>query len=305
MDAQAEQLLLEIGIQLDAGIFPKVKNGGFVMPGEPSRPLPNRGKEKSDGEGQEREGPRETGESRPWRGDPRPRPGQLGRPRPSGPLWAAGKAAPVVSALDQYEQEVSALQAIYPDARSWRTQRGVWLAVRARLLPGLREHALFLMGVPAVTGVVRSWAFWVDPIFLPVWIGPRHTNFGDGSICAFEPADGTWSFGDSLIELVDMYAVWALRHLHLRHTGRWPGPQAVHRPYERLLEIGSDERCGCPTPRGTYSRCCRSRDLGRDRIADAVDFLIFSRWQLRRPLPVVEQFVSTGFRNIEMLERLI
>jgi hypothetical protein len=46
MDAQAKQFLLEIGNQLDAGIFPKVKNEGFVMPGEAPRPLPNQGVEK-------------------------------------------------------------------------------------------------------------------------------------------------------------------------------------------------------------------------------------------------------------------
>lgn len=181
----------------------------------------------------------------------------------------------------------------------------MWLLVKAGLLPGLREHALFLIGVSLANCVVRSWAFWGDPIWLPVWIGPRHTNFGDGSICAFEPEDGTWNFGDSLIELVDLYSVWALRHLHLRHTGRWPGPQSVHRPYERILEIRPDEQCGCATSRGTYERCCLHSDLGRDRIADAVDFAIFSRWQLRRPLYEVEQFMASSCKNVDILDGVL
>ena len=304
MDAQAEQLLLDIGIQLDAGIFPRVKNGGFVMPGDPSRPLPNQGEEKRDGKREKREGPRqplEPGARRrhpgqwPEAGGPR----QAGRPRP------AGQAAPVVSALGQYEQEVGALQAIYPGVRSWKMPSGLWLAVEAGLLPKLRERVLFLIGVPASLGMVRSWAFWVDPIALPAWIGPRHTNFGDGSVCAFEPADGTWSFGDPLTELVDLYTVWALRHLHLRHTGRWPGPQAVHRSFERLVEIRADERCGCASPRGRYGECCRERDLARDRIADAVDYLAFARWEIRKPLPAAREFVVTGMRNIALLRDLL
>lgn len=175
----------------------------------------------------------------------------------------------------------------------------------AGLLPNLREHAVFLVGVSSAERVVRGWAFWADPMSLPVWIGPRHTNFGDGSICAFEPADGTWAFGDGLVDILDIYTVWALRHLHLRHTARWPGPQSVHRPYERLLEIRPEERCGCPAPQGTYGECCRPRDLARNRIADAVDFAIFSRWEIRRPPPEVVRFMSLPDNDTSLLEGLI
>lgn len=305
MDAQAEQLLLDIGNQLDAGIFPRVKIGGVVMPGEPSRPLSHRGKEKADGERQERQGSRQPEQPGPRRGGPRPGPGELGEPRSPGRPRPAGETAPVVSALGQYEQEVGALQAIYPGAQQWTTQRGLWLVVPASLLPGLREHAVFLVGASSAARIVRSWAFWADPMSLPTWIGPRHTNFGDGSICAFEPADGTWNFGDPLLDLIDIYTVWALRHLHLRHTGRWPGPQSVHRPYERLLEIRLDERCGCSAPRGTYGQCCRPRDLDRDRIADAVDFAIFSGWEIRHPPAAVEAFMSCRSKHISLLDGLI
>lgn len=179
----------------------------------------------------------------------------------------------------------------------------MWLLVPSRLLPDLRQHALFLVGVSYAGAAVRSWAFWADPLARPAWIGPRHTNFPDGSVCAYEPSDGTWSFGEPLVDLLDLYSVWALRHLHLLTFGRWPGPQAVHRPYERLLEINPEEHCGCGQDR-RYVDCCRDRDLARDRIADAIDFLLWSGGTLRTPPQAVVDFVVSQ-SEIERLDDLL
>jgi hypothetical protein len=266
------------------------------MPGGSPRPLHLLGLEKNDAERQRRKGPWKPEQPGPRWGEPRPRSRESGQPwesRSTGRPRQAGETAPVVSTPigNAYEEAVGALAAIYPGARRWTTKEGMWLLVQSRLLAGIRQHALFLVGVSLAGAFVRSWAFWADPIARPVWIGPRHTNFTDGSICAFEPSDGTWVFGDPLVELLDIYSVWALRHLHLEMVGRWPGPQAVHRPYERLLEIRPDEQCGCGSPGQTYALCCQPRDLARDRIADAVEFAIWCRWTLRQPPEAVVDFV--------------
>ena len=169
---------------------------------------------------------------------------------------------------------------------------------------GLRKRAWFLIGVSYEHAVIRSWAFWVDALGLPAWIGPRHTNYDDGSICAFEPADGSWGFQEGLVQLVDLYTLWAVRHLHLEVFGRWPGPQAVHRPYERILEIRADEHCGCGCAKGMYSECCRAQDLGRDLIVDAVEFVCWTRFELRAPPPEVLNFARRP-RSVEALDHLL
>jgi len=179
----------------------------------------------------------------------------------------------------------------------------MWLWVPSPLIPGLRQHALFLLGICYAEAYIRSWAFWGDPLARPAWIGPRHTNFPDGSICAYEPSDGTWGFGEPLIALIDLYSVWAVRHLHLLIFGRWPGPQAVHLPYERLLEISPEEHCGCGQDR-RYADCCRPRDLARDRIVDAVDFLFWSRGTLRSPPQAVMDFAMTPC-GVERLNEIL
>jgi hypothetical protein len=161
---------------------------------------------------------------------------------------------------------------------------------QSALLSGLRQNAIFLTGACFARGMVRSWGFWGDPLAAPVWIGPRHTNFPDGSICAFEPRDGTWIFGDSLVLLLDLYTVWTLRQLHLQVLGRWPGYQAVAHPYERILELREDEYCGCGRTDRLYGECCRDKDLGRNRIADAVSFFFFSGGRLREPPEAIVQF---------------
>lgn len=295
MDAQAKQMLQDVGSQLDAGVFPRVKNGGFVMPSELPRPPQSVGLEKKDVERQERpEGKRPAWEPGPRRGEPRWRSRGPWQQWASGARpWAAGDAAPLVGTAGRaaYGQELSALQKIYPGVQLWEQEQGVWVLVESGLFPGLRQHAVFLVGVSYLRAAVRSWAFWGDPLAVPSWIGPRHTNFPDGSICAFEPSDGTWLFGEPLVALLDLYTVWAVRHLHLQTFGRWPGPQAVHMPYERVLELNADEHCGCGESNRRYGECCRGKDLTRKRIKDAVEFFFWSGGVLRSPPAPVERFV--------------
>lgn len=137
----------------------------------------------------------------------------------------------------------------------------VWLRVPALLLPHLGHSAVFVVVLIPALQLARGWAFWDYGCMGLQPIGPRHTNYGDASICAFDERDGTWSYGDSLVSLLDLYSVWAVRQLFVREFGKWPGPQGSFSPFERLREYGDNERCGCDTPAGAYVDCCKSSDL--------------------------------------------
>ena len=102
---------------------------------------------------------------------------------------------------------------------------------------------------------VTSWAWWD----VGIRVGPRHTNYGNGSVCSFEPDHRTWTSGDSIVALFDLNAVWIARHLFLRHFGRWPGDQVLHTAHERLSEHRRGELCGCGSLQ-LYEHCHRDAD---------------------------------------------
>lgn len=280
MNTNAKNQLAEIGRQLDRAMFPVVKNGGFVSPGGAAVFLRTLGKEQVDESKRPRTSPAEPwAGSRAWQGAP-------------GRSWPPGEAAPLVGAgeVALYEAELGAIRVAYPGAEVWRQEGGFWLYVESAILPGLGRKAVFLVGVTTDKRAVRSWAFWGGRVPGYSWIGPRHTNFPDGSICAFEPRDGTWVFGDSLVALLDLYSVWALRHAHYEVFGRWPGPQAVAYPYERLLELADSELCGCGST-ARYAECCKTSDQSRNRVAAAVQFYILSCLAIRQPPSSITLFL--------------
>lgn len=254
----AMEILLEVGRQLDSDIFPSVFGGGIVLPSDATIPKTNWASKEPANEQQGQRRP----ETRTWS-------------RASGGQRPPSQTAPTVGTdlKEQYEKELTAVLQAYPSTRVWHEKDGLWLLTESALLPGLQQKAVFLAGIPyARTRIARAWGFWSRiPMHNTVWIGPRHTNFGDGSICAFEPLDGTWAPGDSILELLDLYSLWALRQLHLQVIGRWPGRQVAHSYFERFLELRSDEFCGCGSNK-LYADCCQVADLARDLVADAVDF---------------------------------
>lgn len=153
----------------------------------------------------------------------------------------------------------------------------MWLFAESELIEGLGRRAAFAIQLPYIAKKpVRAWGFWTTGVS-KTWIGPRHTNFPDGSICAFEPRDRTWTLGNSLVTLVDLYSVWAVRHLYLEKYGKWPGRQSVPIAAERLLELGGNELCGCDHPRGTYGQCCKPSDKANTSGSDLLEFAIKTR----------------------------
>lgn len=286
MNDCSNELLGEVGRQLDRLVFPRVKNGGFVQPSEPHVFFQPMGKEKHNAAKRQRRSATE-----PWSGPSR-RQGASSGSGSTGGSRATSDTASFLGAIGRspYQAEISSVCEAYPGARIWAQGEDFWLLVESSLLPNLPKKACFLIAVSAVHQSVRAWAFWDINAIGMTWIGPRHTNFPDGSICAFEPIDGTWQFGDSLIALLDIYTVWALRHLHLEVYGRWPGPQSVAPLYERLQEVRDDELCGCGRSQNAYADCCKPIDIQMKRLPAAVSFCFFTGWSLRSPPESVVRF---------------
>ena len=150
----------------------------------------------------------------------------------------------------------------------------MWLLVESSILKDIDRSATFLVAIPyAPDGFPRAWGFW-NFAGGPRWIGPRHTNFPDGSICAFVPESGTWCQGDRLDSLLDLFTVWALRHLFLEEFGRWPGRQFSAHPFYSLAEFKADEFCSCEKeePPRRYGECCKPEHLKRNLLELKADF---------------------------------
>lgn len=186
------------------------------------------------------------------------------------------------------------MRAAYPGALFWPQDGGGWMLTTCRLLDGSPRPALIATAVSDRHRSVRAWGFWDQGIIAPpVWIGPRHTNFNDGSICAFDRRDeSAWRFGEPLIRLLDYYTLWSLRQLHLQTFGRWPGMQSAGIPYERILELSSEEFCGCSNSRTKYRDCCEARDKRRDPIVLAIQYFALTNGGERHPPAAVVAFAQ-------------
>lgn len=181
----------------------------------------------------------------------------------------------------------------YPNTMAWLQEDGLWLQTHSMLLPNHWHEVVFVTAFSCRWPyLVKSWGFWTGGLMNePVWIGPRHTNFPDGSICAFEPSDSTWTPSHAIVTLLDIYTLWAVRHLHLKAFEKWPGQQYIVHPYERLTEQREDELCGCGRYEKKYFECCREADLNRDRVGDAVNFLFYTEHTIRQPPESITRFV--------------
>jgi len=260
---QPIKVLGKLGQLLDADVFPRVGNNGIVIPGDVVSSDFFRAKEKS----HERQGTRRP-ETRPWARPP-------GGQRQAGGFGASCPTPPPVCSdlRTLYRNELTAVLQAYPETQVWEQEDGLWFRTESLLLPKLNRKAVFLTGVPfSRERLPRGWGFWMGiPMKQPQWIGPRHTNMPDGSICAFDPNDGTWAVGGALVSLLDLYTVWALRHLHLQILGYWPGRQVANYVTERLAELKPFELCGCGGDK-LYEECCRAADLKADRLSEAMRF---------------------------------
>lgn len=286
---ELDRWLEAIGSDLDNGIFPKVFNGGVVAPGDYTAPQSS-GEEIVDEHktsvtsGTTQEGPPGTSRAS----------GASGASGASKGPWTASEAASVICRSDHVasEGELAAAYHAYPGIKVWEQEGGLWLLSESSLWCELDRAATFLTFVPRKHGVARGWGFWRYCVGIS-WIGPRHTNFPDGSICAFSPFDKTWEVGNSIVELLDLYSTWAVRQLYLEKFGRWPGPQIAFHPYERLTEFKLDDLCDCQSG-SRYGACCHSKDSSRNMLSDAVNFSLTHAGGLRRVPSEVANAVLLG-----------
>lgn len=243
--------LAGIGEALDKGREVRVLNGGTVVLGTAS-PLPSPSDEEevaSEGDG--------TGRPAARQGQ-----GSAGRPRSAGGSAAGGAARPDSQILGAAEagvsQEMLGVETDYPQLVSFSTPGMTVLRLSVRPIMGLPDEALIVAFVPNNPRIPpAAWAWWSTGL----WIGERHTNYWpQGSICAYEPEDGTWFRGRRITRLLDLHVVWVVRHLHLKRLGRWPGPQVLHTAFERLNEQSPGELCaGCESGQ-RYEQCCYELD---------------------------------------------
>lgn len=281
MDDQVRSVLREIGAQLDQNRFPIIHNGGVVVPSSASVDAPHLGTEMAHAT------LRPIGPAtRSWPGTAS-RQGTSGRSRPARGATSATRRRYQAA----YEAQLTDVWKAYPDTRAWFQEEGMWLLTNSTVLNGLGKKATFLVAIPFDPQLrVRSWGFWTTPIGI-VWIGPRHTNWPDGDICAYTPTDGTWRPGGSLVKLLDLNTLWTLRQLHWQEFRRWPGYHSAPHPYERILELQDDEFCGCENSHLLYRDCCQAADLAEDRGSIAIDFCRrYMSGGLRAPPPEIVKF---------------
>lgn len=264
LSGDAVEVLRQIGVALDQRRTVRVANTGVVLADTPL--------ESDDGKVVDNE----QRSRRPAAGS-RQRP--AGRKRTPDRPRTAGPRPRIGGLVASYEAQIANVSAAYPGAKLHRDPQGLWLFAESRILEDLQRRANFLIALPDTPQIEpRGWAFWREEEDV-TWIGPRHTNFHDGSVCAFSSAkDDIWRPGADLRTLLDIYSVWALRHLHLEHVGRWPGRQyglldhlGLPDPYYRLIEFHLDELCSCGSNE-RYGNCCRAQDLKHDLSSIKVAF---------------------------------
>jgi hypothetical protein len=246
---EARAVLQQVGAALDEHRLLRVHIDGLVALNKEENGDERQGKRRSEARSRERAARRKG-----------PPPGS----RPAGTASRVGGDVLRVG----YEGQVTQLIEAYPTLQTFPDEDGMWLLARSSIISGLAREAIFLVALPYRLGPgPRAWGFWTAA-GQPRWIGPRHTNFPDGSICAFSSDDGAWSDGGDLRTLLDLYSVWALRHLHLEVLGRWPGKQYAlfgadprAQAWYRRIECKDEELCGCGSETRRYAECCKPSDL--------------------------------------------
>lgn len=252
---RGEELLETLGEHLDDDRQPLVHEGGVVMPG-PASPSEFTPGEKGNGHVERRSEPRRSAAGS------RSGTSRRGSAEGKGPTDAAAPLVGQPGLTPAIQRDLRAAADAYPQMRVATAPRVAWLHTWVRPIFGLPRTAYLLTQYPfEKIFPVRSWAWWGTG----VWIGPRHTNFPHGDICAYNPEDQTWHRGISLVTLLDLHVVWVVRHMHLRRFGRWPGRQVLHTTYERLQEMRHGELCGCGSA-DRYEDCCQPEDERADLV---------------------------------------
>jgi len=208
----------------------------------------------------------------------------------------------VESVVPELRSRLAALVDAYPGTTVRTAPKALWVSSRVKPVIGLEGGRLLslILSEGLDRPVVRTWAWWDTGL----WIGPRHTNYPDGSVCSFEPADGTWSGDDDLVPLWDLYSVWVARQLHLGLFGFWPGGQVLHTAHERLRDQAPQELCGGCRSFRPYSECHYRADLRVDPLQRVAQFVRRFGAEQNRPPKAVTAFAFGSRAEPPTLEEI-
>ena len=253
----------EVGLALFQGRGLQAEHGGLINVLDP-KPLQDT-KGNIDGTGQEFQRS-EAGTRQRRQGSP----GGSRQPwRPSDPhgtvLHRAFLSAEAPAALRQH----------YTGVKRWKELggKGVWLAVSVFPVGMEGPQADFIIAVPRnPTFRIVAWGFWRMKDG-PIWMGPKHTNYPDGSSCAFPVNSGVWTEDHGITAYVDRLAEWSMRHLYLDAEGLWPGPQEGDHIYYRLRHTHPRECCTRCWQLEPYQSCCQALDQKESAAGDREDFI--------------------------------
>ena len=285
-EGSALAVLRRIGLSLGSEKYPRVLRGGTLVLGEPDPYISTPGEEYKN-EGRSHQG----GSSARSRAGSTKRQGTArgSTAQGSGETHSSASVFSQQRLRDACGVEVEGVGRAYPQAREWLTPDAAWLAIPVEPVRNVGAAALLVTAYPFSTALpVQSWAWWKTGI----WIGPRHTNYPNGSICAFEVKDGTWRRSHPLEVLIDLQVLWIARHAHLLCFGSWPGRQVLHTPYERLAEHQPVETCGGCRSGLPYNVCCFRSDKMIPLVSRTVEFYGRYRTFNRRPPKPLIDFVS-------------
>ena len=154
-----------------------------------------------------------------------------------------------------------------PSAKLWPDRVGTWLVVRAFPIREVGPQALLLIAVPLGGPRVFAWAYWYGQ-GQATWIGPRHTNFNEGSICAFPLQSNHLDCEWPLTRYLDLLSEWCARHLYLAVHEKW---QALRRTLDLIPSQRNAAWRVLPALRRTsdvrnvLQAARRSRRLGRSK----------------------------------------
>jgi hypothetical protein len=221
------------------------------------------------------------------------------RQGPAGSRRSAGEARARLRLLDQKVVQLARLEDLW---RAYPTDfipgdHGLWIIVRSKPLGNDGPQVTFVIGYAYSAEIEpRAWAFWKLGEF-PKFVGPRHTNFPDASICAFGPGD--WDRSDGVLALVDFYSTWIVRQLYFENFGRWPGKQHGASPLYRRTEFSADEWCGCGSGK-RYGDCHLTADalLSDEAAQDEHRKVMGSDYGPRKPPKSIMQFARSGFKRV-------
>lgn len=147
----------------------------------------------------------------------------------------------------------------YPSAQMREVDLGIWITTRIYPL-GLSGPCYWICLFLPDNGACspKAFAFYrLSPV--PRSVGPRHTNFPDGSICALTDEDDAWRPGDSPKILLNLYAEWLVCYLFFRIEKCWPGRQVGLDATYRQREFQKNEWCDCGSEK-PYGECHYASD---------------------------------------------